>query len=47
MIVGGIFRDLAFDCVNNYILLIRLHFYGSQAKAEKWFRFNLIDRKED
>ena len=44
--VGGIFCDVAkaFDCVNNEILLVELHFYGFQGLSENWFMSYLTNR---
>jgi hypothetical protein len=40
MQVGEIVLDLAkaFNCVNHEILLTKLHIYGIQGTAAKWFR---------
>jgi len=40
MHVGGIFCDLAkaHDCMNQAILLVKLHFCGIQGVSEDWFR---------
>jgi hypothetical protein len=48
MHVAGIFCDLfkAFDFVNHEILVTKLHFYGIQGTAAKWFRSYLTDRKQ-
>jgi hypothetical protein len=48
MHVGGIFCDLAkaFDCVNNEILLTKLHFYGIQGTGAEWFRSYVTDRRQ-
>jgi hypothetical protein len=48
MNVGGIFCDLAkaLDYVNHEMLLNKLHFYGIQGVAAKWFRSYLTDRKQ-
>jgi hypothetical protein len=48
MHVGGIFCDLAkaFDCVNNDILLVKLHYYGIQGTEADWFRSYLTNRKQ-
>jgi hypothetical protein len=46
MHVGEIFYDLAkaLVCVNYYILLSKLHFYGIEGTAAKWFRSYPTDR---
>jgi hypothetical protein len=48
MHVGGIFCYLlkAFDFVNNEILVTKLHSYGIQRTAAKWFRSYLTDIKQ-
>jgi hypothetical protein len=45
---GGFFRDLGkdSDCANHEILLTKLHFYGVQGVAAKWFRFSVTGRKQ-
>jgi hypothetical protein len=45
-LVGGLFYDLqkAFDCVNHYILLKKLEFYGITGTANQLMRFYLYDR---
>jgi retron-type reverse transcriptase len=47
MCVRGIFCDLAraFDCVNHATLLTKLHLYGIQGIAAKYFRSCLMARK--
>jgi len=46
--VGRIFCDLSkvFDCVNQEILLTKLHFYGIQGISIEWFRSYLTNRKQ-
>jgi hypothetical protein len=46
MHVGGLFCDLAIDCVNSDILLFKLNFYGIRGEAEQWFKSYLNDRKQ-
>jgi hypothetical protein len=44
----GEFSDLAkaFDCINNEILLAKLHFYGIRGISEDWFWFYLTNRRQ-
>jgi hypothetical protein len=46
--VGGIFCDLckAFDCINNKILIDKLHHYGVHGVNIKRFESYLADRKQ-
>jgi hypothetical protein len=46
--VEGIFCDLAktFDCVNQEMLLAKLHFYGIQGVTADWFRSYLTNRRK-
>jgi hypothetical protein len=48
MHIGGIFCDFAkaFDFVNHEIFVTKLHSYGIQGTAAKWFRSYLTDRKQ-
>jgi hypothetical protein len=43
LLVGGIFCDLhkAFDCINHYILLSKMEFYGISGKANNLIKFFL------
>jgi hypothetical protein len=45
--VGGIFCDLvkAFDSMNHEILLVKLHYYGTQGRVANWFRSYLTKKK--
>jgi hypothetical protein len=47
-IVSGIFFYLqkVFDCLNRYILLSKLQFYGVNGKAKLWFESYLHNRYE-
>jgi hypothetical protein len=48
MHVGGIFHDWAkaFDCINQEILLAKLHFSGIRGICEDWFRSYLTNRRQ-
>ena len=46
--IGGIFCDLAkaFDCVNHYILIKKLQYYGIQESNFNWFKSYLFNRRQ-
>ena len=48
MHVGGIFCDLAkaHDCMNQAILLVKLHFCGIQGVSEDWVRSYSTNRRQ-
>jgi hypothetical protein len=48
MHVGGVFYDLAkaFHCLNQEILLAKIHSYEIQGESENWFRSYLTNRRE-
>jgi hypothetical protein len=48
MHVGGISCDLAksLDCVNQEILVAKLHYYGIQGTVANRFRSHLTNRKQ-